>query len=408
MCVSESRGCPTDKVSVVIKTQRSGGSPKRGATLSSWQGAVALAAAMGVGRFVYTPALGAMTAQDAIGPETGALLASANYLGYLLGALIMLVGHRLQKPWPFRAAFVLLTASMAFMTLPAVSAWFVARILAGLASAVIFVSVAQAVASRREEGVDPGFVYAGLGAGVAFTGFVGGLSNDLPWQTQWWVAFAFLIGSLIVTWRFDPTPRPVLRVATDSPKEPKRLGRKRASWWLLLWSYGLLGAGYIILGTFLVVQVDEEIGAGLGSWFWVITGLVAVPSTAIWRNIADRISPAFAFAITLLLQVLAGLLPVLIGGIVATVIAAALFGFTFIAAVMLATGMVNLGVKGETAKLTALYSAAQLAGPLSVLPIVGSGYSGAFLVSAAFNGVAMILAFGLVWTLRDRQARDVS
>lgn len=368
----------------------------------SWQGAVALAAAMGVGRFVYTPALGAMTAQGVIGAEMGALLASGNYLGYMLGALLMLVGRTLQRPWPFRASFLLLAATMMLMTVHSVPGWFVARVLAGLASAVIFVTVAQAVASRRDEGVDPGFVYAGLGAGTAFTGLVGGLSAGLAWQTQWWVAFVFLLVAVAVTWSFDPAPKPVLRVATDPVVHAKQISHPRASWWLLLWSYGLLGAGYIILGTFLVVQVDEEIGVGLGSWFWVVTGLVAIPSTVVWRNIADRMSPALAFGMTLVLQVLAGLLPVLIGGMVATVIAAALYGFTFIGAVMLATGMIQLGVKGAAAKLTALYSAGQLAGPLAVLPIVGSGYSGAFLVSAGINGVALLLALGLVWTLRER------
>ncbi|MDJ1372362.1 MFS transporter [Gulosibacter molinativorax] len=397
-------------VSDVTESQGRGNGVDRGGRLTSLQGAVALAAAMGVGRFVYTPALGAMTAQGAIEAETGALLASANYLGYLLGALIMLVGRRLQQPWPFRTSFLLLAITLALMTLPSTAVWFVARILAGLASAFIFVSVAQAVASRRDEGVDPGVVYAGLGAGVMFTGVVGGIAGEQPWQTQWWVAFGFLILALAATWRFNPAPKPVLRVAEPSTEsggheldtsrlEPKR-PRLRASWLLLLWSYGLLGAGYIILGTFLVVQVDEEIGGGLGPWFWAVTGLVAAPSTVIWRKIADRVTPSLAFGLTLVLQVLAGLLPVLVGGIVATVIAAALFGFTFIAAVMLATGMINLGVKGEPAKLTALYSALQLAGPLAVMPIIGSGYSGAFLVSAAINGVAMLLAFGLAWLQR--------
>lgn len=391
----------------MTQTQSSAQEPRRGGNIAAWQGAVALAAAMGVGRFVYTPALGAMTAQDMIGPETGALLASANYLGYMVGALLMLVGRVLQRPWPFRGAFLVLGITMVLMTLPSTATWFVARILAGLASAFIFVTVAQAVASRRDEGIDPGFVYAGLGAGVAFTGLAGGLTTDLPWQTQWWVAFGFLVFATVVTWGFDPRPKSSeLHTTVDPIPAGTCLRRPRASWWLLLWSYGLLGAGYIILGTFLVVQVDAELGAGLGPWFWVITGLVAVPSTAVWRNIADRVGPALAFALTLVLQVMAGLLPVLIGGVVATVIAAALYGFTFIGAVMLATGMIHLGVRSAAAKLTALYSAGQLAGPLAVLPILGAGYSGAFLVSAAINGVAMLLAFGLVWSLRERKSRS--
>ncbi len=374
---------------------------------------MALAAALGVGRFVYTPALGSMTAQDAIGPETGALLASANFLGYLTGSLIMMVGNRLQRPWPFRTAVLLLALSMVLMTLPATPVWFFARILAGIASAIIFISAAQAVATRRDEGIDPGVVYAGLGAGLAYTGFVGGFVHDLAWQTQWWMAFAFLVLALIVTWRVNPEPRSPLRAvsvdASENDGKPQAdahpapvpiVPRPRASWWLLLSSYGIVGAGYIILGTFLVVQAEEEIGGGIGSWFWVVTGLVAMPSTVIWRTFADRTSPALAYTGTLLLQVVAGLLPVLIGGIVATALSAALYGFTFIPAVMLATSMIQLGVKGATAKLTVWNGAGQLIGPLLVLPIVGSGYSDAFLVSAGLNTISMLCAFALVLTLR--------
>ncbi|SJM70965.1 Transporter, MFS superfamily [Gulosibacter sp. 10] len=377
---------------------------------------MALAAAMGVGRFVYTPALGAMTAQGAIGAEAGAALASANYLGYLVGALVMLVGRRLQRPWPFRLSLLALAATLALMASPSIALWFVARILAGIASAIVFVSVAQAVASRRSQGVDPGRVYAGLGAGVALTGLVGGITADMPWQTQWWVAFGFLLLAAAVVWGFDPRPaatpsaptatRPASaepeRAQAPTPGPARRERPPRASWPLLLGSYGLLGAGYIILGTFLVVLVDTQLGQGLGSWFWVVAGLAAVPSTALWRSIADRIGPAAAYALTLVLQVVAGVLPVLVGGVAATVVSAALYGGTFTAAVMLATGMIHLGVRAAAAKLTALYSLGQLLGPLAVVPLLDDGYTGAFVVAAAINGASLLLGLALVLSLRRR------
>ena len=369
----------------------------------SMQGALALAATMGIGRFVFTPALGAMTAQDAITREAGAALASANYGGYLLGALIMLVGRPLQRPWPFRIALLALAATMVLMTLPSQEVWFVARFIAGLASAIAFVAVAQAVATRRAEGFDPGVVYAGLGAGVALTGVVGGLTASLPWESQWWIAGALIFVMTIAIWRFDPTPGELPRPQSmGQPVVP----RVRTSWWLLFIQYGLQGAGYIILGTFLVVLVNDEVSDVLGPWFWVVAGLVAVPSTSIWRRIADRFSPAMALAMVLGLQTIAALLPVLIGGMVAALLSAALFGGTFIAAVMLATGMINLGVKGAAARLTALYSVGQLLGPLAVLPLVGSGYTGAFAVAAGINGAAFLLAIGLVLSLRPRRAID--
>ena len=48
---------------------------------------MALAVAMGVGRFAFTPLLPLMARDGLLEPITGSWLAGSNYLGYLLGAL---------------------------------------------------------------------------------------------------------------------------------------------------------------------------------------------------------------------------------------------------------------------------------------------------------------------------------
>ena len=55
--------------------------------LVAFAGLAALAVAMGVGRFAFTPVLPMMLQDQALSIREGGWLASANYLGYLIGAV---------------------------------------------------------------------------------------------------------------------------------------------------------------------------------------------------------------------------------------------------------------------------------------------------------------------------------
>ncbi|MGE6335801.1 YbfB/YjiJ family MFS transporter, partial [Acidovorax sp. NPDC077664] len=57
-------------------------------------GMAALAAAMGIGRFAFTPLLPMMLHDGVVDIATGSWLATANYAGYLAGALLYMA-----LPW---------------------------------------------------------------------------------------------------------------------------------------------------------------------------------------------------------------------------------------------------------------------------------------------------------------------
>src|SRR6478672_10139824 len=105
------------------------------------RGAAGLAAAMGLGRFAYTPILPLMTAQAALTPQAAGALATANCVGYLAGALAGTASPRLARPTvAWRASLAVLVVTVAAMPLlPNIIGWLLLRTVAGFASAVVFV-----------------------------------------------------------------------------------------------------------------------------------------------------------------------------------------------------------------------------------------------------------------------------
>src|SRR4051812_26207871 len=105
-------------------------------------GILSLAAAMGIGRFAFTPLLPLMIAEGQLDVASGGWIAAANYAGYLAGA-VTASRLRWNSTRLATTALVLtaaLTAAMA-LHLPA-WLWAVLRFAAGLSSAWAFVATA--------------------------------------------------------------------------------------------------------------------------------------------------------------------------------------------------------------------------------------------------------------------------
>src|SRR6516225_643795 len=139
-----------------------------------FQAAAALAAAMGVGRFAYTPILPLMHAQAGLSATAGASLATANYIGYLAGAVAATLLPALARSRSVvRGSLILLTGTLAAMPLThTVAGWWVLRLLAGAASALVFViAVSSLIGSLRGHPAHlPGWGFGCVGAGIALSG----------------------------------------------------------------------------------------------------------------------------------------------------------------------------------------------------------------------------------------------
>src|SRR3979490_938361 len=111
------------------------------ATVAAVVGFLAPASAMGIGRFSLTPSLPLMQHDMGLTFAQGGWLATANYLGYLVGALICMAF----APRPGRAirwgliCVAVLTVAMGLSRSPLL--WFAFRFSAGVASAFVLVGV---------------------------------------------------------------------------------------------------------------------------------------------------------------------------------------------------------------------------------------------------------------------------
>ena len=130
------------------------GSAGLGWSVAAQTGA-ALAAAMGVGRFVFTPILPMMELHAHLARADASALATANYLGYLIGALVGIAVPRIsRRRSALRISGVVLVLTLVAMPLTDdVTVWALIRGVAGVASAIVlWLPATRSSASSRALG----------------------------------------------------------------------------------------------------------------------------------------------------------------------------------------------------------------------------------------------------------------
>lgn len=363
------------------------------------QGAALLAVGMGVGRFAYTPILPLMEHQAGMSASAGADLATANYAGYLAGALTGIVAPSVvRSKLALRASLLTIVVTLALMPVTVnASAWLALRLIAGIASALLFVIASSAMLARLRHGAHHlvGWGFGGVGLGIALSGvLVLAVQSTSPtsWRASWWGAAGLAAALSVIGWTMQPDP------AGQAIEVQRHGDLPRTHRWFaaLLTSYTLEGIGYIIAGTFLVAAISQNSPGWLGGGAWVVVGLAATPAAALFASLARYRPRSTLMLCALVIQVIGIALPSLAGGIAPALVAAVLFGNTFIAVSATAVAIgAHLQFPRSVAILTAGYSIGQLLGPLIVAPLLGSGYQDALLVGAAITAGAAAAAAAL-------------
>src|SRR5262249_58187957 len=137
---------------------------------------------------------------------------------------------------------------------------------------------------------------------------------------------------------------------------------------LLVAAYGFFGFGYVITATFLVAMVRRsQVIAPLEPWIWIVFGISAMPSVALWNHLSSQWGILNTFAVACLVQAI-GLAASLIGTAVAGVLLAAiLLGGTFMGLTALglsAAYNLSTGVPRPTILfMTSAFGTGQILGP---------------------------------------------
>lgn len=377
-------------------------------SLAPVRGALGLSVAMGMGRFFYTPALPLMVAALHWSSAPGAWIATLNYVGYFIGTLVIAQGWVEPNRFVYRLSLIVSTFGLAAVALTPNLVWQGGiRTIAGIASGLIFVCVTQRIPANSRRPRDGGISYGGVGFGILVSGAIVLVAGSFAdWRQLWLICAAVSAVFSIIAWtwpipaRIPPHTTPAeaaepTETTTDhSPADastPFEANRRRAMA-ILSTGYFFQGGGYIIIGTYLVVLAGPVFGATAAASTWLIAGIATAASPLTWSAVAARIGTVKALTLCYCLQVFGALLAVFGSTPIVLIIAAALFGFTFIGVVMMTIGVgTQMGVANASAKLTSWYSIGQIVGPAIVAAALSEHIAAAFIASAIALAIAMAL-----------------
>ena len=367
--------------------------------------AAALAVALGVGRFAFTPLLPLMVRDGSLAQSAGAWLAASNYLGYLAGAL---TASRLglSLPMLMRASLAgIAVATAAMGAFDGLAAWIILRFVAGVLSAYTLVATSAWALQHLTRAASlhlSGIVYAGVGLGIALTGLfcVAAAQPGVP-AGQLWLELGVLAALAVAcSSPFVGRPLETSALARSTSHPDVTLGPDTG----VVVCYGVLGFGYILPATFLPALAREVVDdPQLFGLAWPVFGVAAALSTIATARRFGHANRLRVWAVGHLLMAAGVTLPSVWLAPVTIAIAALLVGSTFMVVTMIGLQEARARAPGNPTALLGLMTAAfaigQLAGPvvsgtLDLLPIGHSTALGYALQLAAF---ALALSAAYLW-----------
>lgn len=395
----------------------------------------ALAVAMGIGRFAFTPILPLMIQEGTVHLAQTAWLSSSNYIGYLVGALSLLKSKR--HPLFVVLGLTLVTLTTWLASLSSFGWLLVLRFLAGVASAWVLVSISAFAINwlKSRQVASSGLIYTGVGIGITLTGLICSyfifqsatvnaavLSSLSPLSSRLWqyLGVIALLATLLVTFllakinsQFASTAAASIAVAKTNPSKaahtnashtnptasitPAKL--KLAN---VLTAYGLFGFGYILPATFLPQIAKQWLSGQSYLLIWPFFGLAAALSVVLSQGLQRRynnFSLLGVWRVSQIIMAVGTLLPALWQSLAGLMLSALMVGGTFMVVTMAglqvaASQVTHYPKYNLSALMTASFAFGQLIGPLTALVATGKNI---WLALLPVSAIVLLIGVALLW-----------
>ena len=372
-------------------------------------GIAALTIAVGIGRFSYTPILPYMISELNLTTTEAGLIASSNYLGYLLGSLIPIFP---QFPKNIRSIFIYsifisIISLFAMGLTNTFEVFILIRFIHGIFSAFVLILGTSLIVShvQKKGKIFLGTAhFSGVGLGMALSAIVVSYLGFLnfTWDELW---FSIGILAIILSFqiiKFTPIQKAEVKYNLKS-KNKTSLGFS-----LITISYGLYGFGYVAFGTF--ISTMSRLTPGLEKtepYVWFVVGVTGIPSVFFWNWFGSKIGNDIGLFLANLILGLGVLFSVLINNEFGIFISCILFGLSFvpITSMCLLEGQKRFSGSFivSTAILTFSFSIGQMIGPY--LSGLLTDYYNSFFFSMIISGIVLI--FGSLLMINPKRFLNI-
>jgi predicted MFS family arabinose efflux permease len=370
---------------------------------------------VGIARFAYTPMIPEMTQGIGLSESVAGYLASANYAGYLIGALLI---SRLQnirlKVMLYQlglAGAVITTVAMAYTTQEWL--WYVLRFLAGLSSAagvLLGAGLLMLWLLRHQQKPELGVFFSGLGLGIALTALISEvISTRFTWDEQWQIYAAAGLFLLIPVRLWMPD----FHTSAMTAKSASAPVRRHPQFMLTLqMAYFCAGAGYVVSATFLVAIARSTPSlADSSNGLWLVVGLSAALGCWLWDLYVRRVGDWPALLLAYVLNGLSVLLLLIGDDFWLVMLSAIIYGASFIGIVSMMLALVGrlypTNPSRPMSHLTFSYGLAQMIAPAitGYLAEQQGDYQHGLLLTVVVMGVGTVLLL-LAMRLQQKTAPE--